>query len=125
MPHVVFVGKFDIEYFYNNFLPFIRKESTLVKITDVYMNKSKKMLLISALVIDKVHQEFMIEIDVKEGQSTLRLYPMTYPEEKTNGVKYALGYVAQQILYHSPDLKILRTNIEDFIPTNTHSSIFQ
>jgi hypothetical protein len=40
---------------------------------------------------------------------------MTDPE-KTAGIKTAMGLVAHSVLYVSPYTRIVRTNIEEFIP---------
>ena len=115
MPHVVFNKKIDLDILSQNFQTIMEKGSTLIRIHDIFVNKEKNVSLIPALVIDKIHQEFLFEISTKEDKSTLRLYQLTDPE-KTSGVKIAMGYVAKLILSIFTDSQIIRTNIEQFIP---------
>ena len=117
MPHVVFDTKIDLEEFSKQFQPIFDKNSGIIKLTDVFVAKNKDRALITALVIDNLHQDFVIELDAKDSTTTLRLFPMTDPE-KTDGVKTALGLVARFVLFMSPNTRIIRTNIKQFIPKN-------
>lgn len=114
IPHVVFDKKIDLKEFSNLFQPIIKRDSSIIKLNDVFVDKNNNRALITALTIDELHQEFIIEIDAKEDSSTLRLFPMTDPKKTTN-VKTALGLVASFILYVSPNAMILKTNIPEFI----------
>jgi hypothetical protein len=116
LPHIVFDKKINLVEFSNKFQTIMKKESGIIKILDVFVNKNRDRSLVTALVIDDLHQEFIIELDVKEDTSTLRLFPMTDPEKKTDGVKAAMGLVALYAMMVSPDARIIRTNIESFIP---------
>jgi len=114
MPHVVFDKKIDLVEFSKQFQPIIKRDTGIIKLLDVYVTKNYDKALITALSIDDLHQEFIIELENKENSSTLRLFPITDPQ-KTVGVKTALGMVASFILYLSPNARILRTNISEFI----------
>lgn len=114
MPHVVFDKKIDLLEFSKQFQPIIKRDSGIIKLSDVYVNKNNDKALITALTIDDIHQEFIIELDAKENSSTLRLFPMTDPQ-KTPSVKIALGLIASFILHMSPNARIIRTNIAEFI----------
>jgi len=92
----------------------LKRDSGIIKINDVYVDKNNGKALITALTVDSLHQEFIIELDAKEDSSTLRLFPMTDPQ-KTPSVKTALGLVASFILHISPNARIVRTNIVQFI----------
>jgi hypothetical protein len=115
MPHVVFDKKIDLEEFLKQFQPITSRERGIIKLLDCFVNKNKDRAVITALVIDDIHQDFLIELDAKESTTTLRLFPMTDPE-KTVGIKTAMGLVAHSVLYVSPNTRIVRTNIEEFIP---------
>ena len=115
MPHIIFDKKIDLEEFSKQFEPIMEKGSSIIKLVDVFVDKNKERALVTALVIDKLHQAFIIELDAKENTTTLRLFPMTDPE-KTDGIRTALGLVARFVLYMSPNARIVRTNIEKFIP---------
>jgi hypothetical protein len=114
MPHVVFDKKIDLKEFSTQFIPIMKRESGIIKLSDVFVDKNNDRALITALTIDEIHQEFLIELDAKETSSTLRLFPMTDPQ-KTASVKTALGLIASFVLYISPNTRILRTNISEFI----------
>jgi hypothetical protein len=114
MPHVVFDKKIDLKEFSKLFQPMMKRDTGIIKLNDVYVDKNYDRALITALTIDDIHQEFIIELDAKVTSSTLRLFPMTDPQ-KTSSVKTALGLVASFILYVSPNARILRTNIQEFI----------
>ena len=114
MPHIVFDKKIDLEEFSKQFQPITEKGSGIIKLADVFVDKNRKRALVTALVIDKL-QDFIIELDAKENTTTLRLFPMTDPE-KTDGILTALGLVARFVVYMSPNARIVRTNIEKFIP---------
>jgi hypothetical protein len=114
MPRVVFDKKIDLEEFSKQFRSMVKKDSGIIKLLDVFVDKNSDRALITALTIDDLHQEFMIELDAKKSSSTLRLFPMTDPQ-KTASVKTALGLVATFVLHVSPNTRIVRTNIQEFI----------
>jgi hypothetical protein len=114
VPHVVFDKKIDLFEFSKQFQPVIKRDPGIIKLSDVYLDKNNEKALITALTIDDIHQEFIIELDAKENSSTLRLFTMTDPQ-KTPSVKTALGIVASFVLYISPNARIIRTNISEFI----------
>ncbi|MEO9307998.1 MAG: hypothetical protein ABI342_06790 [Nitrososphaera sp.] len=114
MPHVVLDKKINLGIFAEKFVSIIEKKSSLVKLTDVFVGKNKA--LVSALVIDELHQEFLIEISTHDDSTTIRLFSLADPQKKTDGVKTALGLVAANAMSMFPDVSILRTNIQDFIP---------
>jgi hypothetical protein len=114
MPHVVFDKEIDLESFSVEFKETILKEPFLIKLLDVYTNKEKRVALVPAVVIDKLHQQFLIEISTRKDKTTVRLFPGTDPE-KTDGVKMSLGLTAKIILEMNPNHKITKTNIDAFL----------
>ena len=114
MPHVVFDKKIDLESFSQEFKETILKEPFLIKLLDVYTDKAKRTALIPTVVIDKLHQQFLIEISTRKDKTTVRLYPGTDPE-KTDGVKMSLGLTAKIIQEINPNFKITKTNIGGFL----------
>ena len=111
MPHVVFDKEVDLESFSVEFKEIVIKEPFLIKLLDVYTNKERSVALVPAVVIDKLHQQFLIEISTRKDKTTIRLFPGTDPE-KTDGVKMSLGLTAKIIQEMNPNLKITRTNID-------------
>jgi len=114
MPHVVFDKKIDLEELSKQFQPMVKRDTGIIKLLDVFLDKNSDRVLITALTIDDLHQEFMIELDAKENSSTLRFFPMTDPQ-KTINVLTALGLIASFVLYVFPNARIVRTNIQEFI----------
>ena len=114
MPHVVFDKEIDLESFSVQFKETILKEPFLIKLLDVYTNKERKVTLVPAVVTDKLHQQFLIEISTRKDKTTIRLFPGTDPE-KTDGVKMSLGLTAKIIQESNPNLKITKTNIDAFL----------
>ena len=114
MPHVVFDKRIDFEKFSEKFEPTMIREPFLIKLTDVYVNKEKQTSLIPAIVIDSLHQEFLIEVSTRKDKTTVRLFPGTDPQ-KTDGVKTSLGLVAKMIQDNNPDYNIAKTNIKEFL----------
>lgn len=114
MPHIVFDKTIGLDTLYADFIPFVRMEPCIIKLNDFFLSKTKKVALVPTVVIDEKNQQFLIEIFAKEEKTTIRLYPGTDPE-KTNGVKTSLGCMAKIIQKKFPDLKISKTNIDEFI----------
>ena len=114
MPHVVFDEKIDLESFSKEFVETMIKKPFLIKLLNVYTDKEKRTALIPAVVIDKLHQQFFIEISTRKDKTTVRLFPGTDPE-KTDGVKKSLSLTAKIIQDIKPNLKITRTNIDEFL----------
>ena len=121
MPHVVFDKEVDLESFSVEFKEIVIKEPFLIKLLDVYTNKERSVALVPAVVIDKLHQQFLIEISTRKDKTTIRLFPGTDPE-KTDGVKMSLGLTAKIIQEMNPNLKITRTNIDGFLLVSAESS---
>jgi hypothetical protein len=90
MPHVVFDKEIDLESFSQEFKEMTIKKPFLIKLLDVYTNKERRVALVPAVVIGKLHQQFLIEISTRKDKTTVRLFPGTDPE-KTDGVKMSLS----------------------------------
>ena len=118
MPHVVFDKEIDLDCFSKEFNELIETKPFLIKLLDVFLDRKKRIALIPAVVIDKLHQQFLIEITTRQDKTTIRLFPGTDPE-KTDGVKMSLGLTAKMISEMNPDHKITKTNIGDFLSVDT------
>ena len=121
MPHVVFDKEINLESFSKEFKETILKKPFLIKLLDVYTDKEKRTALVPAVVIDKLHQQFLIEISTRKDKTTIRLFPGTDPE-KTDSVKISLGLTAKIIQEMNPNLKITRTNIHGFLLVSAEHS---
>ena len=114
MPHIVFDKKIDLESFSQQFEEIILKKPFLIKLLDVFIDRKKRIALVPAVVIDKSHQQFLIEISTRKDKTTIRLFPGTDPE-KTDGIRMSLGLAAKVIQETNPNLKITKTNIREFL----------
>ncbi|MDH3779870.1 MAG: hypothetical protein OES15_03325 [Nitrosopumilus sp.] len=114
MPHVVFDKEIDLESFSKEFREMMIKKPFFIKLLNVYTDREKRTVLVPAVVIDKLHQQFLIEISTRKDKTTIRLFPGTDPE-KTDGIKMSLGLTAKIIQEMNPNHKITKTNIDAFL----------
>ena len=114
MPHVVFDKEIDLESFSKEFKEMMIKKPFLIKLLNVYTDREKRTALVPAVVIDKLHQQFLIEISTRKDKTTIMLFPGTDPE-KTDGIKMSLGLTAKIIQEMNPNHKITKTNIDAFL----------
>ena len=114
MPHIVFKNKLDLNKFSQQFSPIFQRDLTLIKIQTIFIDKDNFTALLPTVVVDKNHQEFLIELSTRKDKTTIRLYPNTDPE-KTDGVKTAMVLLAKQIMNYYPDFKITKTNLSNYL----------
>lgn len=117
MPHVVLTGKNDFQRIYMDFQKKVHKieSKTIIKYEDSFINKDKNLILIKTIVIENQKvQSFYIMVMQKEQQLTIRLDPLTDPA-KTSTVKKSLGMIAQELLKNNYNLKVTKTNLNEFI----------
>ena len=114
MPHIVFENKIDLDDFSQKFLPIFQRNSTLIKIQTIFVDKDNLSALLPTIVIDGNHQEFFIELSTRKNKTTIHLYPNTDPE-KTDGVKLSMALLAKQIMTAYPDFKITKTNLSNYL----------
>jgi hypothetical protein len=114
MPHAVLDKKIDLQKLASEFGDMIINEPCLIKILNIFVDKHNRSALIQTTVIEKINQNFFIEINTRDGKTTVRLFPATDPE-KTDGVKTAMGLVVKKIQETFPDTKVTKTNIIEFL----------
>lgn len=114
MPHIVFDQKIDLADFSKKFIPIFQKESSLIKINDIFVNKEKKTAFLPTITIAENHQQYLIEISTQKNKTTIRLYPRTDPE-KTDLVKTSMTLLAKQIMKNYPNFQIRKTNLNKYI----------
>ena len=122
MPHIVFDKKLDLVLFSNRFHGVILKEPFLIKLLDVFLDREKRTALIPTIVIDQIHQHFLIEVSTRKDKTTIRLLPVTDPK-KTDGVKMSLAMVGKIIQENNPQYNITKTNLQDFLFQKTESIV--
>ena len=86
----------------------------MIKVTDIFINKEENTALLPSIAIDKIHQQYLIEISTRKSKTTIRLYPGTDPE-KTDAVKLSMALLAQQIMKNYPNFQVTKTNLNDYL----------
>lgn len=114
MPHAVLDKKIDLQKLSNEFGELVVKEPCLIKILNIFVDKHNQTALLPTTVIEEKNQNFFIEINTREGKTTVRLFPGTDPE-KTDGVRTAMGFVVKKIQETFTDTKVTKTNIQEFL----------
>jgi hypothetical protein len=114
MPHAVLDRKIDLQKLSNEFEEIIIQQPCLIKILNIFVDKHNQKALIPSIVIEANTQNFFIEINSREGKTTIRLFSGTDPE-KTDGVRMAMGLVVKKIQEIFTDSKVTKTNIQDYL----------
>ena len=116
MPHVVLNGKAAIENIFKELKPLmIRNENSILKTTDVYLEREKKAILIDSLAIDADKKTvFLAMISGRNDGVVVRIYPKI-DVEKTEGVKMILVELAKQLIATFPELAVEETNLHNYL----------
>lgn len=114
MPHIVFDKKIDLFALTKNFHEIFQKTPVLIKIHSVFVEHNGLTALFPVVVIDNMHQDFLIEISTTKSKTTIRLYPQTDPV-KTDGVKLSIVLLSKYVLDIFPDLKVTKTNLTEYL----------
>ncbi|MBM3287790.1 MAG: hypothetical protein FJY88_10645 [Candidatus Eisenbacteria bacterium] len=117
MPHVLISGPCDLRRFWESFAPtLIRNERLIVKAVDVYVASGGKRALVECAVIEGfLRQSFLIELAEREGGMVVRLFGSQKPE-KTDGVRYALGWIAHILVQRMPGCRMIAANLGIDLP---------
>lgn len=119
MPHIIIEGReINFESIFLNFNKMVeRKDNYIIKFEDIFLNRTKDLMLIKTTVIENnINQKYYIHLMKKENQITLRLDPITDPLDKNNIVKKSIVNVARIIFsIHKDTLSITKTNLQDFL----------
>jgi len=116
VPHVVLNGQVSVENIFKELKPLmIRNENSILKTTDVYLEREKNVILIDSLAIEAAKKiVFLALISGRDDGVVVRLYPKT-DIEKTEGVKKVLVELAKQLIATFPELRIGETNLENYL----------
>ena len=116
MPHVVLNGTAEMVDLFQQLSPImISYEKTLLKTSDKYINFNKNSILVEALAIEDGNKiSFLVLIGKREDGLVVRIYP-EFAIEKSKGVKRILAGIAKQLLERFSELKIGKTNIQEFL----------
>ncbi len=114
MPHVVLRGDISLADFHAGFEPFAGEHNgVILKVTDAFLHHEGTIVLLEALVVDRRPKGFLVLLDRRGDQTTVRLYPRTDPE-KCDGVRRLLAIVAERLLRTSPGAEVGVTNLSGF-----------
>ncbi|MDH5266837.1 MAG: hypothetical protein OEW62_04070 [Candidatus Bathyarchaeota archaeon] len=116
MPHVVLNGDVELRDVFDKMKPLIiRDEHVILRTLKKYIDWEEKSILTEALVIEKGRKtDFLALLGSREDALVVRIYPGS-SVEKTDGVKRLLAEIARQLLDTFPNLKVGKTNLQDFL----------
>ncbi len=116
MPHVVIEGAIDLAVACQSIqLTAVRNGSEILKVVDVYLNRSAHTALVDCVVVAEWRsQPFFVQLSQEERQITVRLLPATDPE-KTVGVKRIMWLIAQQLHESTARSRFGKTNLQEFL----------
>ncbi|MGZ5499775.1 MAG: hypothetical protein ACXWEW_01320 [Nitrososphaeraceae archaeon] len=124
MPHIVLTNVSDFKSFYNNFkkeVLIIKNEkdqtNTIIRFEEIFLNQLENIILIKTIVIESNNQPqtYYIMTMKKNNQVTIRLDPLTDPQNKTDAVKTSLANIAKQYKKIDPAISIGKTNLEQYL----------
>lgn len=124
MPHIVLTNVSDFNSFYNNFkkeVLIIKNEkdqtNTIIRFEEIFLNQLENIILIKTIVIESNNQPqtYYIMTMKKNNQVTIRLDPLTDPQNKTDAVKTSLANIAKQYKKIDPAISIGKTNLEQYL----------
>ena len=116
MPHVVIEEALDLTIASQGVeLTGVRNGSEILKVVDVYLNRSGRTALVDCVVVEQGRsQSFFVQLSQKDRQITVRLLPATDPE-KTVGVKRIMGLIARQLHHSAAGSRFGKTNLQEFL----------
>lgn len=116
MPHVVIEEALDLPVACLGIkLTAVRDGSEILKVVDVYLNRSGHTALVDCVVVEEGRsQSFFVQLSQKERQITVRLLPATDPD-KTPGVKRTMAIIAKQLHQCTAGSRFGKTNLQDFL----------
>ncbi len=124
MPHIVLTNVSEFKSFYNNFkkeVLIIKNEkdqtNTIIRFEEIFLNQLENIILIKTIVIESNNQPqtYYIMTMKKNNQVTIRLDPLTDPQNKTDAVKTSLANIAKQYKKIDPAISIGKTNLEQYL----------
>jgi hypothetical protein len=115
MPHVVIEEALDLGTACQGIkLSVVRNGSEILKVMDVYLNRSSHTALIDCVVVEEGRsQTFFVQLSQKDQQITVRLLPATDPD-KTIGVKRVMALIAKHVLETVVGSHVGKTNLQEF-----------
>lgn len=116
MPHVVLTGSIALKAVFETLVPFTTKnEKQILRAQKRYIDHEETSILVESLAIEGgKNTNFFVLVGLREDGLVIRIHPNS-DVEKTDGVKMVLAEIANQLLQKFPELKIGKTNLQDFL----------
>lgn len=117
MPHIVLQGPVDLKKFYSHYQPVTAQTAEeVLKLQNIFISRANDTVLIEALAVEGgPPNRFFVQVGIKGGKATVRIYPGSDPE-KTPGIKKLLALAAKQIKELDPAISYGATNLKEFLP---------
>lgn len=119
MPHIVLNGKIGLREIFDRLSPItIRNEKKILRTLKIYIDSEESSILIEALAIKEGNKSsFLALLGLREDGLVIRIYPES-KIEKTDEIKEILAEIAKQLIEKFPNLRIGKTNLQEFLPKN-------
>ena len=116
MPHVVLTGDISLSDVFEKIEAFVVREGTkILKTSDKFINQGESSILVESFAIENKNKTaFLALLSKREDGLVVRLYPKL-DVEKTDGVKKILAKIADNLLTSFPNLKLGKTNLQEFL----------
>ena len=123
MPHVIIDSNIDFNLMHEQFQKKEYRYSQLdktymIKLTGSFQNELKNKILIQTISIENdASTEYFVELIKKVSQITVRLFPLTYPANKTANIFRSIALVSSMVRETDKNVRfaIIRTNIQPFL----------
>ncbi len=124
MPHVIIDSNIDFNLIHEEFQKkeyrYIQQEKMyMIKLTGSFQNELGNKLLIQTISIENnFSTEYFVELIKKGSQITVRLFPLTYPTNKTPNIFRSIALVTSMIRESDKATRfaVMRTNIQPYLP---------
>ena len=123
MPHVIIDSNIDFniihELFRKKEYRYSQQEKLyMIKLSGSFQNELKNKILIQTTSIENNSStEYFVELLKKASRITVRLFPLTYPDNKTPNIFCSIALVTSMIKEIDKDIRfaIIRTNIQPYL----------
>jgi len=106
MPHVQLSGACSIHRHWEAFEPRVRRDGDrIVRTIQAYLAHGDRSVLVEVNVVEGYLRQHMIaQISVKKGKTIVGLSHASRPE-KSEGVRFCLGWLAAQLIEENPGVE--------------------
>jgi hypothetical protein len=117
MPHVRVYGACTVRAHWETFSQDARRDDArIVKTLAAFLSSDGSNLLIECLAIEGyLRQTFLAQLLQKDDGILVRLYPGSTPE-KTEGVRFCLGWIASKLRVQDPACRMDSGNLGVHLP---------